>query len=136
VSTTAPETGVWAVVSDVAPDGTAHPVASGRLSTAFPGVDEAGSLRDPETGAIVEPYGDYSRKSPATPGQERLYRIELWPVGNRFKAGHRLRLHVLGASAFSMPQAPSVDTARVGAASGSRLLIPVLPGSDLQAALR
>src|SRR4051794_41747567 len=65
LSTTAPETGIWAVISDVSPDGTAHPVASGRLSTAFPEVDEQRSLRDPETGAIVQPYGDYSSKSPA-----------------------------------------------------------------------
>ncbi|HEY1359661.1 MAG TPA: CocE/NonD family hydrolase [Thermoleophilaceae bacterium] len=136
VSTTAPETGLWAVVSDVDSKGTAHSVATGRLSTAYPGVDDARSLHDPDTGAIVQPYGDYSHKTPATPGQERLYRIELWPIGNRFKAGDRLRVHVLGASAASAPQTPSVDTVRVGAGSGSRLLLPVLPGSDLHAALR
>ena len=136
LSTTAPVTGIWVVISDVAPDGTANPVATGRLSTAYPDVDVGRSLRDPDTGAIVQPYGDYSRKSPATPGRERLYRIELWPIGNRFRAGHRLRVHVLGASAASMPQTPSIDTARVGAGSGSRLLLPVLPGSDLRDALR
>ncbi len=136
LSSTAPETGIWTVISDVDSDGTPHPVASGRLSTAYPGVDGERSLRDPESGAIVQPYGDYSAKSPATPGQERLYRIELWPIGDRFKAGHRLRVHVLGASAASAPQTPTVNTVRVGAGSGSRLLLPVLPGSDLGQALR
>lgn len=136
LSSTAPETGIWAVISDVDPGGTAHPVASGRLSTAYPGIDDQRSLHDPETGAIVEPYGNYSSKSPASPGEERLYRVELWPIGNRFKAGHRLRVHVLGASAASAPQTPSLNTVRVGAGSGSRLLLPVLPGSDLRGALR
>ncbi|MFL5870386.1 MAG: CocE/NonD family hydrolase C-terminal non-catalytic domain-containing protein, partial [Solirubrobacterales bacterium] len=135
LATTAPETGIWAVVSDVAPDGTAHPMAVGRLSTAFPKVDRSRSLRGPRTGAIVEPYGVFDHKSPAAAGQDRLYRIEFWPIGNRFAAGHRLRLDIVGASAFSMPGLPAVNTVRVGAGTGSRLLLPVLPGSHLGAGL-
>jgi putative CocE/NonD family hydrolase len=135
LSSTAPETGIWAVLSDVSPDGTPHPVASGRLLSSYPDVDGERSLRDPRTGDIVEPYGVYDHKTPAAPGQERLYRVELWPIGNRFKRGHRLRLHILGTSAASLPGAPAVNTVRVGGRDGSRLLFPVLPGSDLAAAL-
>jgi predicted acyl esterase len=135
LSSTAPETGIWAVISDVAPDGTAHPVAAGRLSNAFPAVDPDRSLHDPISGEIVQPYGVYDRKTPARIGQERLYRIEFWPIGNRFAAGHRLRLHVLGASAASLPGVPALNTVRVGAGSGSRLLLPALPGSDIETAL-
>jgi predicted acyl esterase len=62
--------------------------------------------------------------------------VEFWPIGNRFRAGHRLRLHVVGASAFSLPGVPALNTVSVGAGSGSRLLLPVLPGSDLGEALR
>jgi predicted acyl esterase len=129
MSSTAPETGIWAVLSDVWPDGTAHPVAGGRLLSSYPDIDRRRSLRDPRTGAIVQPYGVYDHKTPAAPGEERLYRVEFWPIGNRFKRGHRLRLHVLGASAASLPGAPAVNTIRVGGRDGSRLLFPVLPGS-------
>jgi hypothetical protein len=129
LSSTAPETGIWTVISDVWPDGTAHPVASGRLLSSYPDIDPARSLRDPRTGAIVQPYGRYDAKRPAAVGEQRLYRIEFWPIGNRFKRGHRLRLHVLGTSAASLPGAPAVNTIRVGGHDGSRLLFPVLPGS-------
>jgi hypothetical protein len=133
LASSAPETGIWAVVSDVAPDGSAHPVAAGRLSTAFPEINRRRSLRDPRSGAIVQPHARFARRDPGA--GERLYRVELWPIGNRFRAGHRIRLHLVGASAFSMPATPALNTVRVGAGSGSRLLLPVLPGSDLDEAI-
>jgi predicted acyl esterase len=131
LASSAPQTNIWAVISDVWPDGTPHPMAAGRLNSDFPDIDLARSLRDPQTGAIVQPYGRYDRRRPATPGRARLYHIEFWPIGNRFRAGHRIRLTVLGASAASLASAPGVDSIAVGGRRGSRLLFPVLPGSDL-----
>jgi predicted acyl esterase len=133
-TTTAPQAAIWAVLSDVWPDGSAHPVAAGRLSSDYPKVIRERSLV--RGGRTVQPYGDYSNPDPATPGEARRYRVELWPVGNRFEAGHRLRLDLLGSSAASKPGAPALNTVTVGAGSGSRLLFPVLPGSDLGEALR
>jgi uncharacterized protein len=130
LSSTAPETAIWTVVSDVWPDGKAHPVASGRLLSSYPRIDRARSLTDAR-GDIVQPYGRYGRPRPAAPGQERLYRVELWPIGNRFRAGHRIRLHILGASAASKPGAPAVNSVRIGGRRGARLLFPLLPGSAL-----
>jgi len=130
LSSSAHQTDVWAVISDVSPDGKAHPVATGRLRTSYPEIDRARSLVD-ATGAIVQPYGRYDRYRPAPIGEVRRYRVEFWPIGNRFRAGHRLRLHVLGASAYSSPHTPIVNTVRVGGPNGSRLLLPVLPGSNL-----
>jgi uncharacterized protein len=127
LSSTAPETGIWAVLSDVAPDGTPHPVASGRLLSSYPDTDPERSLRDPQSGDIVQPYGVFDHKTPAAPGQERLYGVEFWPIGNRFKQGHRLRLHILGTSAASLPGLPAINTVRVGGPDGSRLLLPILP---------
>ena len=71
----------------------------------------------------------------ALPLVERRYRVELWPVGNRFAAGDRLRLTLLSASGASQAGIPAVNTVTVGAGSGSRLLFPVLPGSDIGEAL-
>jgi hypothetical protein len=134
LASSAPATGIWAVISDVSPDGTPHPVATGRLNTTFPGVDGSRSLRDPTTGDIVQPYGRYDQPDPARPGSSRLYRVELWPIGNRFRRGHRLRLHVVGQSLASTPGAPALNSVTLGP-EGSRLLLPVLPASDLTAAL-
>lgn len=134
LTTLVPETGIWVVLSDVAPDGTSHPLTVGRLSTAFPGVVEEKSLKD-SRGQVVQPYGDYSTRSPAKALKERTYSVELWPVGNRFRAGHRIRLQVVGVSATSPLALPSLNTVRVGGPDGARLLFPVLPGSDLTSAL-
>ena len=133
LSSLLPETGIWAVLSDVAPNGASHPLTVGRLSTSYPNVIAGKSLTS--GGRIVQPYGDFSTKKPAKPSAFRRYQVELWPVGNVFKAGHRIRLTLLGTSAASMPAVPSVHTVRLGGSGGARLLFPVLPGSDLAAAL-
>jgi predicted acyl esterase len=134
LSSTSPETAIWVVLSDVSPDGVAHPLTAGRLLSSFPGVDQARSRYDAD-GQLVQPYGDFGQKSYTAPGTRRLYRVELWPVGNRFAAGHRLRIQVVGASAASPLGLPALDSVQVGAGSGARLLLPVLPESDLRAAL-
>lgn len=134
LASTAPETQIWAVLSDVAPDGTAHPLTVGRLSSAFPRIVEEKSLRDGD-GNLVQPYGDFSAKRLALPGTFRRYHVELWPVGNRFEKGHRIRLHLVGASAASLPGVPGLSSVRVGGPDGAVLRLPVLPGSDLGRAL-
>jgi putative CocE/NonD family hydrolase len=127
LSSTAPTTAIWAVISDVGPDGTPHPLDVGRLSTDYPFVDDSRSRRDPDSGDVVQPYGDFSAKSPATPGTARTYHVEFWPLGNEFRAGDRIRLHLVGQSLASLPNAPALNTVTLGGASASRLLIPVTP---------
>jgi predicted acyl esterase len=134
LSSTAPQTNIWAVLSDVSSDGTPHPLTVGRLNSDFPGVNASRSLTD-ASGQIVQPYGDYSTSSPASVGQSRLYQVEFWPVGNVFKRGDRIRLDIVGSSAASLPGLPALNSVRVGGPNASRLLFPVLPGSDLTAAL-
>lgn len=126
LSSTSPETDLYVVLSDVWPDGSVHPMAAGRLRSAYPGVDLDRSLVDAD-GDVVQPYGTYDRPEPATVGQPRRYHVEVWPIGNRFGAGHRLRLHVLGASSASQPTTRAVDTIELGPGK-SRLHVPLLPG--------
>jgi predicted acyl esterase len=126
MSSAAPETDIWAVVADVSPDGSSHPVATGRLRSSYPDVVPSSSLQDPQ-GDIVQPYGDYSHKTYTPALTERTYHVELWPIGNRFKQGDRIRLVILGPSAASLPSGIAVNTVRVGGPDGSRLLLPVLP---------
>lgn len=135
LSSTASESDIWAVISDVSPDGAPHPVATGRLRTSYPNIDATRSLTDPVTGDVVQPYGIYASKSPAQIGEQRRYFVEFWPIGNRFKAGHRIRLDIFGVSAASTPAGLALNTVVVGGQNGSRLLFPVLPGSNLGEAL-
>lgn len=134
-----PSTNIWAVISDVSPDGTAHPMAVGRLNTAFPGIVPEKSLYS--GGQLVQPYGDYSKADLALPGllgllgPARQYHVEFWPIANRFEAGHRIQLSLVGQSALSLPALPSLNTVTIGGDSGSRLMFPTVPGSDLARAL-
>jgi len=135
LSSTAAETGIWAILSDVSPDGTAHPLIAGRLNSAYPRVNRKRSLVDPSSGAIVQPYNSFSRKQPAAPGAERRYQVEFWPIGNRFQAGHRIRLDIVGASAASLPSVPGTNSVLAGGPDGASLRLPLLRGSDLTTAL-
>ncbi|GAA3513005.1 CocE/NonD family hydrolase [Aeromicrobium panaciterrae] len=134
LSSLTPTTSIWAVISDVSPDGKAHPMAVGRLNTAFPDVIASKSLHS--GGELVQPYGDYSTLKPALPLVARDYHVEFWPIGNRFEAGHRIQLSIVGQSALSLPTLPSLNTVSIGGSSGTRLMFPTAPGSDLAAALQ
>lgn len=127
LSTTTPGSGIWAVLTDVSPDGVSHPLTTGRLNTDFPNVVASKSLY--RHGVLVQPYGDFSAQSPALPLLPRMYHVELWPVGNRFKAGDRIRLDIVGVSGFSPTSLPGITGVKVGAGSGAVLRFPLLPGS-------
>jgi predicted acyl esterase len=133
LATTVPETGIWAVLSDVTSDGVGHPLTVGRLNTSFPGVVAGKSLTN--GGRLVQPFGDYGTSSPAKPGQYRSYHVEFWPVGNVFEKGHRLRLTLVGQSALSRPSVPALNMVRIGGTRGAQLFVPSLPGSNLATAL-
>lgn len=133
LSTTGLSTPIWAVVSDVWPDGSTHPMTVGRLNTAFPGVVKDKSLYS--GGELVQPHGDYGTPRLGLPGIARDYHVELWPIANRFKAGHRIQVSLVGQSALSLPSLPALNTVTLGQGSGSRLMLPTVPESDLAAAL-
>jgi predicted acyl esterase len=133
LASTAEETGIWAVLSDVSPDGTAHPLMAGRLNSAFPRINRKRSLID--RGAVVQPYNEFTPKEPAEPGTFRRYRVELWPVGNRFNVGHRIRIDLVGTSAASLPATPGTNRVIAGGPRSSLLRFPVMRESDLGVAL-
>jgi hypothetical protein len=134
LSSTAAETDIYAVICDVSVDGHANPVATGRLRTAYPDIDSDKSLHD-SSGNVVQPYGVYAAKNDAAIGSTRRYSVEFWPIGNRFKKGDRLRLDIVGVSAYHLPSGVALNSVMVGGEDGSRLLLPVLPGSNLREAL-
>lgn len=143
-TTALPESDLYAVIADVWPDGFAHSVGIGRLRSSYPNIADSceigqgcntGTGRSlTSNGVIVHPYPDHSVKTPAAPGQQRKYHIEFWPIGNRFAAGHRLRLYLVGTPTTMVP-APNLNLVSVGGDTPSRLLLPVLPGSDAHGAV-
>jgi len=133
-ATSAPDSDLHVVVADVWPDGRAFPVGQGRLRTSFHEIDLGKSMVD-VNGEIVQPYVVHSERSYAGLWQAREYRVELWPIGNRFEVGHRLRVYIMGTSPYMAPPAPGVNTITIGGITQSRLLLPVLPGSDVCAAI-
>ena len=116
------------IVSSSQRDGSAQPqpVASGRLNSEFPDVDRRDSIIDRQ-GQIVGPWSNFSTPVTTPPGPERAYQLALWPIGNVFKAGDRIRLTILGASAASLVSLPAINTIRLGGPAGSTLLLPALP---------
>ena len=46
-----------------------------RLKISFPGIDRARSRID-RRGEVVQPYGDYTHRRPAPPGQVREYHVD------------------------------------------------------------
>jgi uncharacterized protein len=133
VATALPVDDVYAVLADVAPNGIANAVGVGRLRSGFPNIILSRSLIDAQ-GQVVQPYGDYSALDPAVPGSTRELHVEFWPIGNHFAAGHRLRLYLVGTSAYMLP-AIGLNLVSIGGGTASRLLLPVLPGSDVYKAM-
>ncbi|MHB8781744.1 MAG: CocE/NonD family hydrolase C-terminal non-catalytic domain-containing protein, partial [Candidatus Geothermincolia bacterium] len=103
----------WVVnLQDVAPDGASCNITSGWLRA---------SCRE-------------SYVSPASPEDGVVYRyvIEIWPTCNVFKAGHRIRVDI-GCSDVPhfMPMwTPSVSQVYHDAARPSRIILPVVTGTD------
>ena len=126
LASAAPTTDVTAVLSDVWPDGSTHPVARGLLKTSFPGVDRARSVVDAVTHEIVQPYNDFTHEKRADALQMREYHVEILPIGNRFGKGHKLRLDITGAPVSTFGSPPGVNLVSVGGKTPSRLVVPIV----------
>ena len=77
-ASTAPDTDWVVKLVDVAPDGYAFPLSIGMIRARYRESQSCQKLLEP--GRVYE------------------YTIEMRPVGNRFKAGHRIRVEVASAS--------------------------------------
>ncbi len=123
VSSTESMTDLYVVVADVWPDGTAYPVATGSLRTSYPDVIRPLSLIDP-AGDIVDPYNNFSVSQPAKPGTTREFHVEILPIGDRFAAGHRIRVYIVGTPVDQLGAVPGANTLSFGGITASRLLLP------------
>jgi len=123
---TAPDTAFIAVLQDVDEQGNTTSITAGYLRAGLRGIDEAGS----KPGAPVLPCNIFE---PVPVGEKVHYQIPLVPNARRFKAGHRIQLHLMTDDQNKDAPAPlefrhaSVGTSSFNTVlSSSRLLLPVL----------
>jgi uncharacterized protein len=124
-SVTAPDTAFIAIIQDIDPSGKIVEVTSGYLRAGLRKIDKAAS----KSGAPWLPCDTFE----AVPiGQEVQYRIPLVPNARRFKAGHKVRLHMTSDDqaddkpALLMFRHASIGTSSLNTvSSSSRLLLPV-----------
>jgi uncharacterized protein len=124
IASTERVTDLYVIVADVHRDGSAYAVGTGALRTSYPRVLRSRSLLD-RAGHVVDPYNDFSSRDVARVGATRRYQVELLPIGNRFVAGDRIRLYLLGTPGEQLASPPGVNRVRLGS---SRLLLPTVGG--------
>lgn len=119
----------WVVaVHDEAPDGTARELCKGWLRSSHRRIDPAKSTP-------AKPYHPHNAVELLDPGAVYEMPIEIWPICNVFKPGHRLRLEVANADSIIHAQgkphvtirAKSTNTVYEGGGKPSRLVVPLIP---------
>jgi predicted acyl esterase len=95
---------------------------------------------DEENSTPHRPFYTHANPQPINPGEIYTYRVEIWPVGHCFKAGHRIRLEISNTDSpitdaifvhQYMWYKVGTDTFHHSTAYPSRLLLPVLPDGDM-----
>jgi predicted acyl esterase len=115
-------------MADEAPDGKARELCKGWLRASHRKIDPARSTP-------AKPYHPHLAAEPMQPGTVYEFAIEIWPVCNVFKAGHRIRLEIASADSIIAAQgrphvtikAKATNTVHEGGRRPSRLVVPVIP---------
>ena len=127
-SSTATDTDWLVCVADEAPDGKARELCKGWLRATHRKVDPARSTP-------AQPYHPHLAAEPMQPGTVYVFPIEIWPICNVFKAGHRIRLEIANADSIIASsgrphvtiKAKATNTVHEGGSKPSRLVVPVIP---------
>jgi putative CocE/NonD family hydrolase len=128
LSSTAPDTDVEVMLTEVRPDGREVYLQKGWL-------DASHRALDPRRSTALRPYQTHQPRDAANlkPGQPTLVRVEVFPFGAVIRKGSRLRLWVQAPTplpelwAFAPSPYPAVDTVLHDARHVSRLVLPLVP---------
>jgi predicted acyl esterase len=115
-------------VADEASDGSVRELCKGWLRASHRKIDAAQSTP-------AKPYHPHLVREPLEPGAVYEFPIEIWPICNVFKAGHRMRLEVGNADSIIASagkphvtiRAKATNTIYEGGRKPSRLVVPVIP---------
>jgi predicted acyl esterase len=119
----------WLVfVMDEAPDGKSRELCKGWLRASHRKID-------PKRSTPAQPYHPHDAIEPLQPGEVYEFPIEIWPVCNVFKPGHRLRIEIANSDSIihsnGRPhvtiRAKATNTIYEGGSKPSKLIVPLIP---------
>jgi uncharacterized protein len=127
-SSTAPDIDWLVYMVDEAPDGKHRELCKGWLRSSH-------RKTDPQRSTPAQPWHPHLGAEPLTSGTTYELAIEIWPICNVFKAGHRIRLEIANSdsiiAANGRPhvtlKAKATNTVHEGGSKPSRLVVPVIP---------
>jgi uncharacterized protein len=126
-SSTARDTDWFVSLRDESPSGQSTELTVGRLRASHREVD-------PLQSKPWRPFHPHAKAEPLIPNEPYEFAIEIWPTGNLFKAGHRIRLEIANCddqTDFRRHHEPLLIPAENRIFHGknrpSRLLLPVIP---------
>jgi uncharacterized protein len=127
-SSTAPDLDWLVYMVDEAPDGKHRELCKGWLRASH-------RKTDPKRSTPAQPWHPHLEAEPLKSGTTYELAIEIWPICNVFKAGHRIRLEIANSdsiiAANGRPhvtiKAKATNTIHEGGSKPSRLVIPVIP---------
>jgi predicted acyl esterase len=141
VSSTVDDMDLFAVVRNIAPDGTevCFPNGQGHPSPVSRGWLRASHRAlDPDLSLPYRPYHSHDTIEPLLPGVAIRVEVEIWPMCNVFKKGHRLRLDIqpwddepnTRYSHDNSEHWRGQHSIHLGGDDPSYLLVPVIPPAD------
>jgi uncharacterized protein len=144
LSSTAPDTDIEVIISEVRPDGQDQYVQAGWLDAAQRKLAPAGN--GPEQSSVLRPYQTHTQAGyqPLSP-RERVYaRVELYPFEHVFRKGSSIRITIDSAAGtvqstgdwgLSGLPAPFTDTVYTSPAQQSEVVLGLIPGATAKAPL-
>lgn len=137
VSSATPDTELFVQVIDRAPDGTLLYLNRGLLRASHNAVDQAESDRTRD-GRIYRPFRVHEGRTLLTPGEPTELLVDVFPFGHVFQPGHELVVKISAPPAddndwmYVAKAPPGVNTLHFGADTPSRLMLPLVPMSEVR----
>jgi predicted acyl esterase len=127
-SSTAPDLDWLVYMVDEAPDGKHRELCKGWLRSSH-------RKTDPKRSTPAQPWHPHLEGEPMKAGTTYEFPIEIWPICNVFKAGHRIRLEIANSdsiiAANGRPhvtiKTKATNTIHEGGSRPSKLVVPVIP---------
>jgi uncharacterized protein len=138
LSSTAPDTDIEVIISEVRPDGQEQYIQAGWLDVADRALAPAGSGADQSSVLRPLPTDLSTDRRPLVPGQPVYARVEVLPFEHVFRAGSSIRVTIDSASGpvqstglwgLTAPRTTFRDTIYVSPARQSAVVLGVIPGA-------
>ena len=124
VSSETDDMDVFAHFLDMAPDGTVDELSDGWLKLSH-------RRLDPGLSQPFRPYHSHDREDKLVPGEVYDAEVEIWPIAQEFREGHRIRLDIApygpGFFRHARYKLGPANTILMGGTTASYLQLPIAP---------